>query len=289
MNDSCAILDYSPYGNAFDPRSDALLASALTAEQRKVDILPLSRETVLHVDAGTIWLRYDIRSRKDLLLIMELGRLLESRHKRVFPSPKAVWAAEDKWETFLALQKNGIPTLPTFRSRDYALCSFPAMFKTRTGWGGLGNQLIPRPEDLAVHDVPTSATLLDGTPVAGVMRRSPLKSDGYLCQPFIPHVRTLVLALAGQIPICCLEDRGQNAFEEGRGPVVPLTEEALKLSQAALKAVGLVAGTIDLIETPEGLRVLEVNSAPRLTYPHLPDVDLAGPMVKAVLDWFAKA
>lgn len=280
----CAVLDHSPYGNVFDPRSNALIAGALEAAGWRADLLSLSRATAEQVRADLAWLRFDIRSRKDLLLVLELARLLESRGIRVFPSPSVIWAAEDKWETFLRLRKAGIRIPPTFRGRDHALCPYPAIFKPRVGWGGLGNKIIQCHEDLAGHDIPTPATLPDGTQIEGVMLRSPLKGDDYLCQAFYEHPRTLIACLANDVPICGIDDRADSGFEEGRGPVVPLSDEVLGLARASMKAVGLIAGTVDLIETPEEILVLEVNSAPRLTYPHLPEVDLATPMVKAVLD-----
>ena len=283
---SCTVLDFSPYGNIFDPRSDALIAAACEAAGHRAEILPLTRETASSAEADLFWLRYDIRSRKDLLHVLELARLLESRGSRVHPRPRVIWAAEDKWETTRLLAKAGIPIPSTFRGRDYARCPFPAIFKPRAGWGGLGNKIIRQPADLAAHDIPTPATLVDGTTVEGVMLRSPLKSDEYICQEFHEHPRTLIACWADGVPICGIDDHADNAFEEGRGPVVPLDDEAVRLADAAMRAVGVIAGTVDLIETDRGLLVLEVNSAPRLTYPHLPGIDLATPMVRAVLRQF---
>jgi ribosomal protein S6--L-glutamate ligase len=59
----------------------------------------------------------------------------------------------------------------------------------------------------------------------------------------------------------------------------------VELVVAALDAVGLVTGTADLLELDGGIAVLEVNSAPGLEYPSIPELDLAGPMVACVMRW----
>lgn len=282
MKNTCTILDYSPYDNPLDAQSDLLLAQALRAVDLEVEILPLSPLSAQQVEASLIWLRYDIRSRKDLLLILEFGRLLESRGKRMFPSPTVIWKAEDRWETYLAMKKAGVPVLPTFRGREFAACPYPAIFKARTGTGRLGSQVVPRQEDLTAHDIPTPAVFPDGSKVDGIMLRSPLKGQEYLCQPHIPHTRTLVVAVAGSTAFCCLEKGSRSALEERPIQPIPLTDDIRRISQAAFQAVGLITGTVELIETPEGLRVLELHTSPRLSYSSLPAIDLAGPMVKSL-------
>jgi len=81
-----------------------------------------------------------------------------------------------------------------------------------------------------------------------------------------------------------IEARREPEFD-GDVRVLPLPDGAMGLGAAAVAALGLPAGTADLIESPNGPYVLEVNSAPCIPYPELPEVDLATPMVRAVLAW----
>ena len=264
MQQQMTVLSFSPYDNPYDPKSNSLLAQASRNAGVQTEIVSFSRDKIPVIPSEKIWLRYDIRSGNDLKWVLEVAAALRNNGHKVFPSPKSIWVAEDKWETHLVLQKAGVPIPKTFRAKDLTICGFPAILKTRVGWGGMGNKVV------------LQQTALQALP--------PFKKNEYICQSFIPHSRTLIIAIAGATEICCIEDQGNTAFDDGRMAVIPSTGEALALSLQALQATGLVTGTVDLIESPEGIQVLEVNSAPRITYPHLPGVDLANPMVKTVLN-----
>ncbi len=264
MKKDLTILDFSIYENPFDPKSDALLQKATENAGFHSKIVNFSRDVVPEVDSEWVWLRYDIRSRSDLKWILEVAATLKRKGQNIFPSPKSIWLAEDKWETFLALKRIGTPLPITFRSRDLQKCGFPAILKTRVGWGSMGNRVILEEKAMA--------------------SLSPYRKDDYICQRFIPHEKTLIIALAGGIEIACLEDYGKTGHDEEGVIPVKTPHTALELAQKALKATGLCTGTVDLIDTPEGLKVLEVNSAPRISYPHIPGLDLAKPMVNAVLE-----
>jgi glutathione synthase/RimK-type ligase-like ATP-grasp enzyme len=190
-----------------------------------------------------------------------LARRLKREGRRVFPSVAAIIAAEDKWESCLALRRDGVPAPETALAVEWTRFPLPIIVKPRVGWGGIGTAVVRDAAELE--------------------QARPLLDEEHICQPFIPSARTLVVAFAGDYEIACIEDLAGLSMN-GRTRTVPMPAGAARLAARALEAARLAAGTVDLIETPDGLRVLEVNSSPRITYPHLPAVDLAMPMVAAV-------
>jgi glutathione synthase/RimK-type ligase-like ATP-grasp enzyme len=263
MKKGLTILDFSVYRNTYDPQSNALLAQAARAAGLEAAIANFTRERLPEADTVDVWLRYDIRSRDDLKWVLEAAATLRTRGHRLFPAPKALWVAEDKWETYLVLNQAQIPIPPTFRIRDLKNCGFPLILKPKVGWGGMGNRIVENEDELA--QVP------------------PFPREDCICQSYIPHPRTLITAVADEQDIGCIDDRGENAGDDGRTAALATPPEALDLARRALRATGLVTGTVDILESPHGMLVLEVNSAPRLTYPRLPMIDFATPMMAAVL------
>lgn len=259
------ILDFTVYGNRYDPESDTLLEAAARKLGISAKTKRVSREQAATVlpDSKWVWLRYDLRSPADLELVVALARRLKREGRRVFPSASAIVATEDKWETCLALRHDGVAAPETALALEWARFPLPIIVKPRVGWGGIGTALVRDAAELE--------------------RARPLLDEERICQPFIPSTRTLVVALAGDREIACIEDLA-GLSTNGRTRTVPMPAGAARLAARALEAARLVAGTVDLIESPGGLRVLEVNSSPRLTYPHLPEVDLAELMVWAVVE-----
>ncbi len=258
------ILDFTVYGNPCDPQSDELLVAA--AQKCGVEArthFPTREDVWMLIPAEHVWLRYDVRSRKDLNLVVSLAERLARGGHRVFPLAQAIRAAEDKWETYGALWRGGVHVPKTTVAGEWPQTEMPFIIKPRVGWGGMGAAVVRTRADLDL--------------------RQPMLDSEHICQPFIPHTRTLIAAMTDDGAICCIEDVGTGPEVNGRTGTVPMTLAAAKQAALALEATGLVAGTVDLIETPDGIQVLEVNSSPRLTYPHLPQVDLATPMVEAVL------
>lgn len=259
------ILDFTVYGNRYDPASDALLEAAARKLGIETTTLVISRaDAPAIVPTENVWLRYDVRSRDDLDLMVELARRLKGGQHRVFPSAQAILAAGDKWETYRVLWQSGVHVPKTTLAPQWPQTERPFIIKPRIGWGGMGAAVVRNDADLGAH-------------------RS-LLNKRHVCQPFIAHTRTLTVALAGERGVVCIEDVGTGPKPERRTEVAPLTLGATQQAMFALAATGLVAGTVDLIGSPGGLRVLEVNSSPRLTYPHLPAADLAAPMVGAVVE-----
>ena len=264
MKETLAILDYSVHGNAIDAESDRLLAVAATAAGLDAVVRSIAPGKSLRVDAGRIWLRYDLRSRRELSWLVRVASDLRQKGHRVFPSPMSILLAGDKWETYHALRAAAIPTPATRLLLDPFPRRYPAMLKPRVGWGGKGNRVLQDATDC----------------LAGI---SP---EDTIVQPFIPHCRMWIVPVADGQELPAIEER-REPERDGEARVSPLPDGGAGLAAAAARALGLAAGTADLIEGPEGLIVLEVNSAPCISYPDLPEVDLAGPMVRAVLDGMA--
>lgn len=264
MTPDLEILDYSVYGNAIDADSDRLLAAAATAAGCRVAVRPTAPGADVRVEANRVWLRHDLRSRADLAWMIALARDLARQGRRVFPDALALFTACDKWETYHALHHEGVPTPATQLGLCDTVRRWPVLLKARVGWGGQSNRI--------VRDARAWREL------------APPPGEEEILQPFIPHNRTWIVPVAGGTEIVSVEAR-RDPDHDGDVRLLPLPAGATGLARAAAAAVGLPAGTVDLIEPPEGPVVLEVNAAPRLPYPDLPGVDLAGPMVRAVLDW----
>jgi len=264
MSVSLAILDYSVHGNAIDAESDRLLAAAATAAGLETILEPIVAGQEIRPDAERVWLRYDLRSRQELSWIVRVAADLRRRGYRVFPSASAILRAEDKWETYHALREATVPTPRTFLALDLDRAGLPAVVKPRSGWGGQDNRVV-RSEQERVS--------LELAP-----------AEDYIAQGFIEHCRTWIVPVVRGRELPAIEACRQPE-RDGDVRVLALPEGGAGLGAAAVAAVGLPAGTADLIESADGLLVLEVNSAPRIPYPDLPGVDLAAPMVRAVLEW----
>ena len=264
MSNALAILDYSVHGNTIDVESDRLLAAAAGAAGFDAVIQSIAPGTNVRPAAERIWLRYDLRSRRELSWIVSVAHALHCQGHRVFPSARSVLLAGDKWETYHALRDAGVPTPRTCLGLGFQSGGLPVILKPRCGWGGQGNRVLRDEADQ--HSVARSA------------------ADDYIGQPFIPHCRTWIVPVANGRELLAIEASREPECD-GDVRVLPLPEGGAGLGAAAVAALGLPAGTADLIESPDGPLILEVNSAPRIPYPDLPEVDLATPMVRAVLDW----
>ncbi|MEW6741532.1 MAG: ATP-grasp domain-containing protein [Planctomycetota bacterium] len=311
MTSGLAILDFSIHGNAIDAESDRLLAAAARAEGIEATISTIapsqpraaephaseglllrphggpaasfqpsalscqpqdfsarckevSEKDSIRIGVERVWLRYDLRSRAELSWMVAVAHDLRRRGHRVFPQATSILLAEDKWETVRAFRERGISTPETLLALDIDRCRLPAMLKPRVGWGGLGSRVLRDASDLRSADA--------------------IVAEDFICQPYIPHCRTSIVAVANGRETVVIEER-REPERDGEAQVRPLPPGADGLAAAAVEAVRLPAGTADLIETGGCLSVLEVNSAPRIAYPNVPDAELATPLVRAVLSW----
>jgi len=265
------ILDYSVHGNEADTESDALLKAASEALGYTTRIVLLQSEKHVPELQERVWLRYDLRSRRELAWIVSVAENLEKKGHQVFPSARSILLSEDKWETHLTLLHTRLPLIETHDLSATDPGGATIVLKPRVGWGGMGMKLLENGADVL-------SQLLE-------------EKKEYIWQPFIPHRQTWTVVMAGKSLLSILEKRAtSNDFRTN----FHFGEEALEASDPggagdraalALDAVGLVAGGVDLIEADGQLKVLEVNSAPCLWYDNLPALDLAGPMVHCVMEW----
>ena len=262
------IADYSVYGNGIDASSDALIRSSAERLGFKVTMTELAKNKGHLHYSPFVWLRYDLRCPDDLAFICDSAAFLEAKGCRVFPSPSSIILAEDKWETFSALRAAGIATVDSFRLDDLPALGWPIVVKPRVGWGGRGIRLIESTKEMG-----------------GI----PLEERGFLIgQPYIAHYKTFTVAAGGGRVIATLRTDSHGGdfrsnCSEGEPPVLDeCPPEMAGMAAGALKATGLAAGSVDIIENEGSLMVLEVNSAPRLYYDTSPGLDLAGPMVDIV-------
>ena len=259
------------HGNEADAKSDALLKAASEMLGYRTRIVRLHPDKPVPRLEECIWLRYDLRCRRELAWIVSLAQDLEIKGHLVFPSARSILLSEDKWETHLALIHTGMPLIETHDLYATDPRGDRIVLKPRVGWGGTGMKLL---ENNAHAPLP----LLE-------------RREEYIWQPFIPHRQTWTVVMAGKSLLTVIEKRatsndfrtnahfGEQAFE------VEDPGRAADRAALALSAVGLVTGGVDLIEADGQLKVLEVNSAPCLWYDNLPALDMAGPMVRCVTDW----
>ena len=264
------ILDFSTYGNLIDRDSDARLESELTALGIGVHVYPIERGPSSPPRlARRVWLRYDLRCPDDLRFIADLALRLKEEGRRVFPNASAIIRAEDKWETYQTLRQAALPTVDSRLASEPAPDGGLTLLKPRVRWGGEGIRILAGP---------ASGAIMPGESLAD-----------YICQPFIAHERTLTVAAAGGRAFAAIEKRrsGQDFRTDGDFGLpprqVPVPPTAGRLACDALAAAGLVAGTVDLIESGGRLVILEVNSAPCLVYDSIPGLNLAKPMARSVI------
>ena len=265
------ILDYSVYGNEADRESDALLRAASEASGYETRVIPLAPDKAIPKLEQRVWLRYDLRSPGDLAWIIGVAGNLAKRGHLLFPSARSILLSEDKWETHLALDEAGVPSVETHGLHMTYPWETRTILKPRVGWGGIGIRVLDDAD--------------------GALPFLPEEQEHYIWQPFIPHRQTWTVVLAGKSLVTILEKRATsndfrtNAYFGEQAVEVCDPGTATAISALALRAVGLVAGAVDVIDVDGQLKVLEVNSAPCLWYDHLPALDLPEAMLRCVMEW----
>jgi len=177
--------------------------------------------------------------------------------------PEAIARAADKLATTERLVLHGLPVLPTLAIRERyhiphaldALGGDAWVIKRRKGTGGDGVAL--------VHDRRSARSVLEA-----LIRRG----QTVLVQPFVALERARdlrVLVLGGEPVAAAWRHAAQDEFRAnihrgGRAAPAELGPEARDLAARAARAMELPFCGVDLIETPSGLVLLEVNGSPGL-------------------------
>jgi tetrahydromethanopterin:alpha-L-glutamate ligase len=210
----------------------------------------------------------------DALLVRDLGRrgasdvafrfetlqALQERGICVINPPQAIARAANKFATSRALHDAGVATPRTFvttsfKEAEKALHDYKkAVSKPLFGYKG---------RDIVL--------LEDGIETDIAQLRSILETQGLVyLQEFIAldsprDIRAFVVDGKVLGAIYRVAPPGQwisNLARGGRAVACPLTKELVELAAKAAKAVGAVYCGVDLLETPHGLRVIEVNGTP---------------------------
>ncbi len=278
------LLDYSPYGNAYDRVSNRRLARAAGDAGHALDLVPwgalrltagpsglLARgrtadgRDVDLAEADCVLPRFDARDARDLALVLGTVRWLAAMGVPTMPGPDAILAAEDKVETARRLVALGLPaprsavvTAPgrpeTRAGLDAvveAVGGYPVVVKAPVGWGGHGVALAESRAalrswlDLAAQAVPNAT---------------------YLVQAHVSHeVSVHIVAAEGRLVLHGQKTVADGEFRTnvrlgGREAASRLTPEEREIALAALAGLGIEAGSVDLARGPDGPVVLEVNA-----------------------------
>lgn len=193
--------------------------------------------------------------------------------------PEVVERAGDKILTSLRLAESRIPTprtvialSPEAALRALEAVGYPAVLKPPVGsWGRL----------MAKVDSAEQATqILEHKSALA----SPIHSIFYV-QEYVPKpARDLRSFVVGDSVVAAMyrysADWRTNAARGGRAEAAPLTPELTDLSLRAASAVGGGVLAVDLMESPTGLVVHEVNPTPEFkTLAAATGVDIAGAVV----------
>jgi [lysine-biosynthesis-protein LysW]---L-2-aminoadipate ligase len=176
-------------------------------------------------------------------------------------APAVVELAGDKVLSSLRLHERGIPTPRTVvaLSPEAAMAAierigYPAVLKPAVGsWGRLMAK-VDNPED-ALQILEHKSAL-----------SSPIHSVFYV-QEFVPKPeRDLRVFVVGEEVVAAMYRRSSewrtNAARGGSTEAAPLTPELVELAHRAAEAVGGGVLAVDLMESPAGLVVHEVNPTP---------------------------
>jgi len=192
---------------------------------------------------------------QDVAFRFEVLRSLEDLGLPVVNPPEAIAGAANKFSTSFALQRVGIPTPRTtvtssLKGALMALENYGrSVSKPLFGYKGKGIESITGEEGL----------------------RSILRFQGVIyLQELVPmevprDIRAFVVGDDLMGAIYRVAQPGQwvsNLARGGRAQPCAITEELRDLAVRASLAVGAVYSGVDLLETAEGLKVIEVNGTP---------------------------
>ncbi len=198
---------------------------------------------------------------------------------RTVNDPDTVDLAGDKIRSSLRLAERRIPTPATVvaLSPEAALkaletIGYPAVLKPAVGsWGRLMAK---------VHTRAEAEQIIEHKVALG----SPQHSIFYV-QEFVPKPeRDLRVFVVGDQALAAMyrssSDWRTNAARGAKAEAAPLTSELTGLALAAARAVGGGVLAVDLMESPDGLVVHEVNPTPEFkTLQSTTTVDIAGAIV----------
>ena len=211
-------------------------------------------------------------------------RALNAMHVTTINDSAAALVADDKVATSLALAAAGVPTLRTFVAFDVhsALAvldeiGYPAVIKPVTGsWGRL----------LAKVNTPeTARSLLEHKRALGSYHHAVFYIQEYVEKPG----RDLRIFIVGDRVIAASYRAAEHwVTNVARGAVsyrCPITPDISALSLRAAAAIGVEIAGVDLVETPDGLKVIEVNTGAEFKgLMKTTDIDIPGEIAAYTID-----
>jgi len=212
--------------------------------------------------------------------------LLEARGVRTVNRAEVIRACGDKAQTSLLLQAAGLPTprtavalTPSAALAAAEKLGFPVVAKPLTGsWGRLVTMLRDRQEAQAVLEHRAAMA-------------APQQHIVYLQELIDKPGRDIRVLVAGDEVVGATyrysEDWRTGVAQNGRSERCPLSAELSELAVGAAQAVGGGFLGIDLVESPDGLQVLEVNHTPEFrgfSDAHGEAIDVADVIVTHLLD-----
>jgi tetrahydromethanopterin:alpha-L-glutamate ligase len=197
------------------------------------------------------------RGAHDVAFRFEVLQALEERGLPAVNPAAAIARAANKFATSLSLRRAGVPTPRTtvttsMKDALKALQSYGrAVSKPLFGYKG---------KDLALLEEKDEAALRSILELSGVV---------YLQEFIESHpprdIRAFVVGDEVLGAIYRVAPPGKwisNLARGGRAEPCPVTEELADLAARAGRAVGALYSGVDLLETPDGLTVIEVNGTP---------------------------
>lgn len=193
---------------------------------------------------------------RDFFVIDALKKL-EAQKTIVINQAQVFEKAYDKFRTSLALKQAGLPIPKTYLTRSYEQAveaikkiGTPVVFKPTTGAGGQG--------------VVKAQIFEDACSIAEILAN--IESPLYI-QELIPTDRDIRTFVIGDEVISAIYRVAAKSWKTsisqgGRAELCPLTDELTNLSLKAAKAIGAEIAGIDLIESKDGYKILEVNTSP---------------------------
>ncbi len=199
-------------------------------------------------------------------------------------SAHSLYISHDKYLTYLALRRAGVPTPKTALAfgLEPALkaaegLGYPVIVKPTDGsWGRLVN-LAKSPEDLAA--------------IVAHKRHLEPSMQEFLVQEYVekPGRDIRVTVVAGRAVAAIYRiastDWRTNTARGGKAEPAPIDPELEEISVKAAEAIGVLYAGIDVVESKEGYKVLEVNGVPEFkNVQRATGVDVAGAIADAVIE-----
>ncbi|HWQ18804.1 MAG TPA: RimK family alpha-L-glutamate ligase [Methanotrichaceae archaeon] len=194
---------------------------------------------------------------QDMAFRFEVLRALQQLGLQVINPPEAIATAANKFATSIAMQRSGVPTPWTLAtsSLDDALAALERhgrlVSKPLYGYKGRGIQLITKENAGALK------AIIDGQGMAYLQEFVELSNPR--------DIRAFVVGdeLAGAIYRVAPEGSWISNLARGGSPQeCRMTDELADLAVRASRSVGAVYCGVDLLETEDGLKVIEVNGTP---------------------------